>query len=163
MGAGFYFVFAEGDPTHCCTRSFHFGCVVYASLIQFSRIPRLFASGVSMASFSDIPGFISPAYAAGFFPSVLWPSSVASQLTSSATLQLSLQEANLALWASFDDVPLAPGVVWNPPHCRHLPSPVRSLGRMLILLQAPPRLLKRLQSLLVGPVSMFLYLLLFLL
>ena len=58
-----------------------------------------------MASFSDVPGIISPGYAAGFSPSVLWPLSVASQLTCSPTVQPSRQAANLALRASSGSVP----------------------------------------------------------
>ena len=40
MGAGFYFVFTGGDPMHCCTGSFCFGCVCF-SLRLFTPLPPL--------------------------------------------------------------------------------------------------------------------------
>lgn len=109
-----------------------------------------------MASFSDIPGLVSPGYTAGFSPSVLWPLSVASQLTSSPAIQPSIQAANLALWASFGDTPqywplqvlvtppslcfsavpscasqvLTSSVVWNPPPPPPPPLPSSKPGSL---------------------------------
>ena len=110
-GAGFYFVLAGGDPMYRCMRSFCLGCVFFRSGCfrffnsVFAKSSPFFALEISMASFSDVPGVISPGYAAGFSPSVLWPLSVAWQLTCSPTVQPSRQAAHLTLWASFGGIP----------------------------------------------------------
>ena len=107
-----------------------------------------------MASFSDVPGIISPGHAEGFSSLVLWPSSVASQLSCSAAVQPSRQAANLASWASFGNIPqywppqvpitllslgfsgvsshssqvLPPSIVWNLPSPPPPPPPYSEPG-----------------------------------